>query len=631
MANVGFKLGLQDTVNDLLALGTGAKVVEGSFYLTSDTHRLYIGNADGSLSSVNEGVVTVANITDLPSVNKNNQAAYVGRFYYVSNANILCVFNGSGWAQINTDTEVRSVRFQTASTTADKEVTLTQSIQNWNGTSNTTLREDQMVFEGKNGVHVTAVPGTVDKDNKRLTLPKVVFEGDTYTLGTAAGTDGEVKVTLDSDKVNDNDSEIVFGTGSYTGETDVNIQLERTSDGKIVFKTKDTSNKKLEITPKTSTKDNPQYGFDVVLTDTHNADVAAVLNPSVKYGTGGKVEARYENGSAVLNVYSMEEINETLRVLNAMTYRGTIGAEGTVAFSVTMNTSGDPTKGCVVKDSAGKTVDVSIGDTFLVVGNTVKYNSKTLSANTLLIARSTDGTEKADGIIDNSKLIFDVVASTVDIDTTYRIETSTISDTTHEGAKWQLYDENAKKEAGGVAIKVEKSAGNETGLSMTVKERTFINGKDSADGYFDTWEIKHGETAFTLTDKDKFVPVEKANTRLPTMEYTTKVVTNVEVNASGHVTGFTLKEMPITDTNGQIVEMEQTASAYNPTDTNLHVGVFNTKITELFNTGKDKISQQNMAFTSTSLKIATGGDIATTAGGQTTAKSLSIDMVWGTF
>ena len=45
MANVGFKLGTQAKVDALLKT-PGTSVVEGSFYLTSDTHRLYIGQKE---------------------------------------------------------------------------------------------------------------------------------------------------------------------------------------------------------------------------------------------------------------------------------------------------------------------------------------------------------------------------------------------------------------------------------------------------------------------------------------------------------------------------------------------------------------------------------------------------------
>ena len=56
MANVGFKLGSQANANLMLTNPENYNITEGSFYLTSDTHRLYIGavptttNRDGDVT-----------------------------------------------------------------------------------------------------------------------------------------------------------------------------------------------------------------------------------------------------------------------------------------------------------------------------------------------------------------------------------------------------------------------------------------------------------------------------------------------------------------------------------------------------------------------------------------------------
>ena len=100
MANVGFKLGTQAKVDELLKT-PGTAVIEGSFYLTNDTHRLYIGqnenssDANAKLFPVNEGVITVATVDDLPKVSTDNGSVYAGRFYYVTAGHILCVHNGN--------------------------------------------------------------------------------------------------------------------------------------------------------------------------------------------------------------------------------------------------------------------------------------------------------------------------------------------------------------------------------------------------------------------------------------------------------------------------------------------------------------------------------------------------------
>ena len=98
-SKVLFLQGTQSNLNNLISAG-GAK--EGAFYLTNDTHRLYIGRTVGGKVipvAVNEGVSTVADVNSLPSTGVN-----AGEFYYASENNILCVYNGTKFVQINSDT-----------------------------------------------------------------------------------------------------------------------------------------------------------------------------------------------------------------------------------------------------------------------------------------------------------------------------------------------------------------------------------------------------------------------------------------------------------------------------------------------------------------------------------------------
>lgn len=114
MANlIKFLRGSQTNLNNLIANG-GAQ--EGAFYLTNDTHRLYVGAATGVVDgetvyspvAVNQGIVDVANIAALPATSEVN----AGEFYYAKDENVLCVFNGTQWIQINTpynDEELKEV------------------------------------------------------------------------------------------------------------------------------------------------------------------------------------------------------------------------------------------------------------------------------------------------------------------------------------------------------------------------------------------------------------------------------------------------------------------------------------------------------------------------------------------
>ena len=119
-AHLGFSSGLQTDLNDLI---TNGGATEGVFYLTTDTHRLYIGRtiiADGATSvsktipiPVNGGIQTVDRAVQDPSDNTKTylpSQANAGEFYYINDSNILAVYNGNQWVQINpntnTDTEV---------------------------------------------------------------------------------------------------------------------------------------------------------------------------------------------------------------------------------------------------------------------------------------------------------------------------------------------------------------------------------------------------------------------------------------------------------------------------------------------------------------------------------------------
>ena len=98
MANLNLKF-LRGLQSALPTAGT-----DGYFYLTTDTHRLYT-SIDGKVVPVNEGVTTVTNIDALTSVTGAN----AGEFFYCTEENILCVFNGQTFVQINADTGATSV------------------------------------------------------------------------------------------------------------------------------------------------------------------------------------------------------------------------------------------------------------------------------------------------------------------------------------------------------------------------------------------------------------------------------------------------------------------------------------------------------------------------------------------
>lgn len=100
MANVSFKRGLQADLPN-------SNIVDGAFYLTTDTNRLYVGGANDKLELLNQSI----KFYTYDDVFRENSTVpkVEGQFYYLSDKNILCTFARTKthpdgeWVQINPD------------------------------------------------------------------------------------------------------------------------------------------------------------------------------------------------------------------------------------------------------------------------------------------------------------------------------------------------------------------------------------------------------------------------------------------------------------------------------------------------------------------------------------------------
>lgn len=121
MANVSFKRG---PAANLAAAGFSAQ--DGVFYLTTDTHRLYVGQGDGNLVDLNRYIQYVNNVSELAGVHA------VGDFAFCAEGNQLLVYTGTVWSQINPDTnsDTSVTAITTPTVVADKTgVTVSFNIQ----------------------------------------------------------------------------------------------------------------------------------------------------------------------------------------------------------------------------------------------------------------------------------------------------------------------------------------------------------------------------------------------------------------------------------------------------------------------------------------------------------------------
>lgn len=122
-----FLRGLQSAIN------TMTSSIDGAFYLTEDSNRLYIGAGEGKAPiALNRDIGIVNSVQDLPSA----PPAADKDFYYCRTENVLAFYDGNTrqWAQVNpnsdTDTVVTGVSFGNGTISADKKSVIYEAVIN---------------------------------------------------------------------------------------------------------------------------------------------------------------------------------------------------------------------------------------------------------------------------------------------------------------------------------------------------------------------------------------------------------------------------------------------------------------------------------------------------------------------
>lgn len=583
-AKVGFLTGAQSSIDTMLSKGANAGAKHGYFYLTKDSHRLYVGNSDGSISAVNEGVQTVTYLGDLPTLQTAaDKVAYTGRFFYVqykestagqvdSNiANILCVYNGSAWVQINanTDTHINSNTYTTSTTGAT--ATITNAIGSTDGGRVTGKFE--IVTAG--GIKIA---NTAGKTNS------VTLTGDKFTLAAGDGATGEVKLNLSSANGQ--------AGSSVTLKADPNTTVLTRKENVITIAGR--VNASLAIANATDGK----TGFTVTVKDNQGKTVTGSYDPIIKYGSKAQSSTKLVNGEFNINAYNKEEIDQLMRDLNAMEYRGTVGANGTAATAWAE----------LLK------LPQKIGYTYLF-SSPITVNNAEHTVGTLAIARGTEYTaaDLAAGTITKAELVgtinpatlkWDLVESTNDTDTTYKLYTAATGvgfklQDSFSGNKGQIKYAGAggltvsQSLQGGVDISQDKSAENVITITHNTVKRTDTN---------------------TNPDKIKLSSQTPATHLNDTI--TIPVITGIKTNAEGHITGVNTVNYELNDTATVITGVTSAASANADGSVALK-----TKVTATSSSGKDMVQSgtATATFKSSSLTLGASGS------------SVSIDMTWGEF
>lgn len=315
MAQVMFKRG---HAADLKALDSSL-LRDGTFYITDDTDKLYIGyqpspTKEVELRLLNQVVHNVANIAALPAI----ADAAVGEFYYCVGENVLATKKAAAdtsWTQINadTDTKVSDVTTATAVTSGIATVTTTVKSTTKAGTS---AGEKAGSFK---------IKGAGDNTITRETDGTIVITGKndnaTYTLSTAEGG----KIALKGAGTGATDTEItVKGAGDIAITSDAEGNL--TVDGTTLKNAIADATQNVTIT---SVKNEfaADGKFTTEVATAAGSKTAPAVTPIIKLGTND-TEYKFESGTATLPVYTKTEVDGKIdtyfKAADAMVYKGTV-------------------------------------------------------------------------------------------------------------------------------------------------------------------------------------------------------------------------------------------------------------------------------------------------------------------
>lgn len=474
--------------------------VDGAFYLTTDTHRLYAGinssdTGKTELVDLNQYIQVVSTTQELYSL----KSVEPGDFAYVETGNILAIYKYVGkpeldydWVQINpnTDTKVKQVGVSnyvvnggTISGTRDSS---TLSFSVYLDDSSNTILSDFAKFVGKGGTKVE-----VNSEGQ------VTITGCTYSLGGTFDNDvGSTQlytVTLNPNMNDVDASSITLKAGS-------NIEFTNSTDEQLVINAKDTTLAKAGHSFTTGGKGQAT----LTLSDSQGTSYVIQTGENAFSYSYGKLGGKTANNLGKLDVYTIEEVDELFSQLNPMKYMG-----------VVVDASQLPGVG-----------EVKIGDTYMasnafpmsdIPGLTGKGSCK---VGDLFIAT---GTEQSGVIISGLKWTYVPSGDDVSTDTVY---SGTVD---AAGKKWLV-----TSSAGNGLIGETFEQGDN--IDITASEY-FLNGNSGAKGL----KVKIGHGTPGTTDASKATK----KTTPGAAAYTFDAVSTVNADVNGHVSGYTVQRFKI--------------------------------------------------------------------------------------
>ncbi len=632
-SNVMFRHGMQSALD---TIRTGKKAISGTFYLTDDTHRLYVGQDGGDAVPVNEGITTITNIGDLPTATTLN----AGQFYYISGTgyNILAVSNGSKWIQINSNTDT-VYEYSGAMTDIEDgaKITLTMSGKvtgKDDGGVDSDLDDQVYSFtiKGADDSEDTGIIITTDLTDTTNPIIKIDGSNLYHTLsygvedaGTANATassfvrGGTATLTVESaDEQESSDVKIEAGlniaieensskTGFKVSAKDTELSSAKGYNANYQVIALSASNYEankyytFDAVSNTYVKETGAFdatktyyalinGFEISVKDTNGNRVKAEIDPKIAYGSTGSAMAHFIDGTALLDVYTKAEVDNLQIEFDAMHYQGT--TDGTNL----------PTSGVSAGDTYKASAKFTLDGTQVTIGD-------------LLIAR---GDEGADGYL--STITWDVVPSGNE-DTKYFATKLT------NGAKLMELPLGAKTtdeldSVYGIIVNGDGQTANSL-PPITVSESWDASGKintltvNHKEATYDASNISTNTDSEVTDDQDSSLTGATKTAHLQ-HELTFETVSEVVRDVYGHVTRVNTKEVHVVDTNAVPEAVTVDVSSEN------NAATVSTKYSLKHRSG-DVLDSAADSFSITA-DVATSNIRITHTG-----DAIALSMVWGTF
>jgi len=499
-----FKRGTYKNLQTLIANKSGE---DGTFYLAIDTpgngavvkdsSRLYVGRADGSIVPVNQGITAVSSVNDLVA----GSGFQEGDFAYVVNGNILAIYDGNQWIQINRAGEEALISNVIMGVTVgdDGVATITTTVQQKGGAY---AKSGSTKIAGAGGITLSTANGTT------------TITGDQYKMAVSEAKDNSTNVSLTSDKGHNSSFAI-------KGSDIVAVGTEKDADGNVTGVKIDSPNFRLasgQVNNKTA-----GTGFTIVSTQANGGQASANFDPKVTLGGDTTTTYGFANGVVDLPVYTKAKIDSLFQSLDALHFIGTVGADGST--------------GTASKSGLTGITSVSNGDLFKIVTTGISltpelnYDTATesisLKVGDTIIAIGTEDPET--GKITSPKYVY--IPSGDETDTNYKftkidhgVQLSGNTQTTTNSGTFAL------------------GAGKQVTLT------------DTGSGQNNTVTIAHA----TITKQDN--DTDTASSQTYNTTFTIPVITDISLD-NGHVTKWTTKNYVAKDTHATLLKPNTTIAA----------------------------------------------------------------------